>query len=140
MNQPTVLVVEDDADRAMLTKRALGEAPVDPEVEVAETGEEAIDRLDDRPTPDLVLLDLKLPGQDGFDVLAHVQDDSSTPPIPIVVLTSSDETEDMEKSYDLGANGFVTKPVDFQAFREAVKHIARFWLEINTPPTRGDLL
>lgn len=138
MTENTVLVVEDDPDRVMLTRRALSQAPGEPEVEVAETGEEAIERLcasEARP-PDLVLLDLQLPGADGFDVLERVED-SEAAQVPVVVLTSSQDTEDMERSYDLGANGYVTKPVDFDEFREAVQHIAHFWLEINTPPSAG---
>jgi DNA-binding response OmpR family regulator len=121
----------------MLTKRALSDAPSRANVEVAETGDEAIDRLGEgTPVPDLVLLDLKLPGSDGFDVLDAAGADDM-PMVPIVVLTSSDEREDMVRSYELGANGFVTKPVDFEEFREVVRHIARFWLEINTPPRYG---
>jgi two-component system response regulator len=140
MSEPLVLIVEDDADRVMLTRRALEEASVDPAVEVAEDGEEAIERLSQGRAPDLVLLDLELPGTDGFGVLEHVAEDEATPGIPIVVLTSSVEAADMERSYDLGANGFVSKPVDFQEFREVVQRIARFWLEINTSPTRGNPL
>jgi two-component system response regulator len=140
MTERRVLLVEDDPDRVMLTKRALSEAPSTCSVEVVDTGEAAIERLseDEGPMPDLVLLDLKLPGADGFDVLEHVEEDDRTPEVPIVVLTSSSETEDMLHSYRLGANGYVTKPVDFEEFREAVRHIARFWLEINTPPIHGD--
>lgn len=140
MTERNVLLVEDDPDRVMLTKRALSEAPAASTVEVVDNGEAAIERLDDEgaPTPDLVLLDLKLPGVDGFDVLQHVDEDDQTPDVPIVVLTSSTETEDMLRSYRLGANGYVTKPVDFEEFREAVRHIARFWLEINTPPIHGE--
>jgi CheY-like chemotaxis protein len=134
-----VLLVEDDADRVVLTRRALSDADVELDVDVAESGEQAIEQLADGPPPDLALLDLQLPGVDGFGVLDRLDEDRLTK-IPVVVLTSSDETEDLMRSYELGANGFVTKPVDFDEFREAVGHIARFWLEINTPPGHADRL
>lgn len=133
-----MLLVEDDPDRVVLTRRALDDTPLEAEVEVAETGEAALDRLQEDRVPDLVLLDLDLPGLDGFDVLERVAEDEAMPEVPIVVLTSSTETEHMVRSYDLGANGYVTKPVDFDAFREAVQQTVHFWLEINTPPTRGE--
>lgn len=138
MSGPLVLLVEDDPDRVVLTRRALAQAPADPEVEVAETGEAALDRLREHPPPDLVLLDLQLPGLDGFDVLERTGEDEASPEVPIVVLTSSTETEHMARSYELGANGFVTKPVDYEDFREAVHRTVHFWLEINTPPTYGE--
>lgn len=135
MGERRVLLVEDDPDRVVLTKRAITDAPSPTSIEVVQSGEDAIERLTRpvEPVPHLVLLDLKLPGVDGFDVLEHLAGDQA-PPVPVVVLTSSTEADDVARSYELGANGFVTKPVDFQAFREVVRHIAHFWLEINTPP------
>lgn len=139
MADPTVLLVEDDPDRVMLTRRALSEADASPTVEVANDGEEAIERLSQANiVPDLVLLDLKLPGIDGFGVLEHVREDEQARVVPIVVLTSSTDAEDMLRSYELGANSYVTKPVDFDEFRKTVSLIARFWLEVNVRPS-GEL-
>lgn len=138
MAESNLLLVEDDPDRALLTKRALSQSGADPEVTVAQTASEACELLSDpeTPLPDLVLLDLRLPGEDGFVVLDHLQECPSLE-VPVVVLTSSDENEDMLRSYSMGANGFVTKPVDYDRFRKAVKSIARFWLEVNRPPPRA---
>lgn len=136
MTEPHVLLVEDDPDRALLTQRALSESQVDPEVDVVGTAEGAVDYLADHAEapPGLVLLDLGLPDKDGFHVLERMGETEAIPSIPVIVLTSSDEAGDLERSYELGANGYVTKPVDFDEFREAIARIARFWLEINMPP------
>lgn len=135
MSDYTVLLVEDDPDRVMLTRRALAESDSAPSVEVAKNGKEALEWLSDaNPLPDLVLLDLDLPEIDGFGVLEQVEEEKRLQ-IPFVVLTSSNDNEDMLQSYALGANGYVIKPVDFDEFRENIQLTARFWLEVNLAPT-----
>lgn len=139
MGKRRLLLVEDDEDRVLLTRKALAECPAEPTIEVAGTADEALRMLaqsGDRP-PDLVLLDLELPGGDGFEVLEALRAPPDPCLAPVVVLTTSDRREALEKSYDLGANGYVTKPVDFEDFRDVIHHIARFWLEANEPPPDG---
>lgn len=131
------MLVEDDPDRVQLTQRALEEHELDIEVEVATTGEEALQRLAQEDDPldlDLVLLDLKLEGTSGFDVLDGIRSNPVTRRLPVVVLTSSLEAEDRRTSYDLGANSFVTKPVDFHTFRSQIQKVSTYWLTIDEGP------
>jgi CheY-like chemotaxis protein len=112
-------------------------------IQVARDGEEALDflfcrgefasRSFDHP-PRLVLLDIKLPMVDGLEVLRAVKGDPRTQAIPVVVLTSSHEESDLVKSYKLGVNAYIQKPVDFDSFRQAIKHLGLFWLVVNAPP------
>ena len=140
---PQILLIEDDPKDVKLTLHALsGENLVNP-VHVARDGEEALDflfcrgkfagRSFDHP-PRLVLLDLKLPKVDGLEILRAVKGDPRTQAIPLVVLTSSREENDLVKSYKLGANAYIQKPLDFDAFRQAVKQLGLFWLVVNEPP------
>ena len=139
----TILLVEDNPDDEELTLIAFRESRIANEVIVARDGEEALDFLmgtgrhegrDTRQQPAVVLLDLKLPKVDGLEVLARMRADASTRRVPVVVLTSSKEQEDMLKSYDLGANSYVRKPVDFTQFLDATKHLGLYWLVLNEPP------
>jgi two-component system response regulator len=142
MNDRVILLVEDNANDEELTLRALKKANILNRVVVARDGAEALDYLFARgahasraaaEVPQVVLLDLKLPKVDGLDVLRAVRDDDRTRLLPVVVLTSSVEDQDLIRSYDLGANSYVRKPVDFTQFVEAVRQLGLYWLVINQP-------
>lgn len=145
MNEKIILLVEDNPDDEELTTRSLRKAKIANEIIVARDGQEAIDFLfcegrfsnrDKSKTPAVVLLDLKLPKLNGIDVLKRLRSDPRTNIIPVVVLTSSSEDEDMLNSYESGANSYVRKPVDFTAFAEAVTQLGIFWLLHNQEPPR----
>ncbi len=137
-----ILLVEDDPKDVELTLTALSEHNLANEVEVARDGVEALDYLfcrgafADRPdgNPVVILLDLKMRRLDGAQVLQQIKADEQLSLIPIVVLTSSRESCDLEESYKLGVNAYVVKPVRFQEFVEAVKQVGVFWALINEPP------
>ena len=131
-----LLLVEDNPTDEKLTVRALKKHNVGNEIEVARDGQEALDRLftRTRPLPAVILLDLKLPRVEGLEVLRRIRADERTRFLPVVVLTSSVEEEDLIRSYSLGANAYVRKPVDFAMFLEAAKTLGMFWLLLNVPP------
>lgn len=138
-----ILLVEDNPDDEELTLMSLRKQHVLNEVLVAHDGVEALDYLfrtgvhaERAPgaVPELVLLDLKLPRLNGLDVLKRMRADSRTQLIPVVVLTSSSEEEDVIASYRLGANSYVRKPVEFAQFVEAVRQLGLYWLLLNEPP------
>lgn len=138
-----ILLVEDNDDDLELALRAFEKTSVASEIVVARDGEEALDYLfatgahagrDRTAAPAIIFLDLKLPKIDGLDVLRSMRADPSTQRLPVVVLTSSNEERDIARSYDLGANGFVRKPVDFAEFIEAVRQLGLYWLVHNEPP------
>ena len=138
-----ILLVEDSLNDAELAIHALRREHLANNIYVARDGEEALDflfcrgpfagRTFDRP-PKLVLLDLKLPKVDGIDVLKQLKDDPRTRAIPVVILTSSKEERDLVRSYDLGANSYIQKPVDFEQFRQTVKTVGLYWMVINQRP------
>jgi len=140
----TILLVEDNPDDAELTLRALQKSHVANEVVIARDGEEALVKLfgksDENQTPrlpvlpQLVLLDLKLPKLDGLEVLNRIRSNERTKLLPVVILTSSSEEEDILASYLHGANSYVRKPVDYQRFNEAVMQLGIYWLLINEYP------
>ena len=136
-----ILLVEDNPGDVRLTREALREAKVRNNLSVAGDGVEALAFLhrdgvySAAPRPDIVLLDLNLPRRDGRQVLAEVKADPELRRIPIVILTTSKAEEDILKTYDLHANCFITKPVDFDQFVKVVKSIEHFWLSIVTLPT-----
>jgi two-component system response regulator len=138
----TLLLVEDNPDDELLALRALRKGGFDPKVVVARDGVEALDWLhpageqsgQTHPLPGLVLLDLKLPRIDGLEVLRRVRADPRTRTLPVVLLTSSRQPEDVARAYELGANGYVCKPVESDAFLEAVRTIGAYWLKLNEPP------
>lgn len=142
-----IMLVEDNPDDEELTLRALRKVNIANEVFVARDGTEALDflfgtgrhaGLKTLPMPAVVLLDLKLPKLDGIDVLKRMRADPRTSLIPVVVLTSSSEDEDMVKSYRSGANSYVRKPVEFSAFANAVTQLGMYWMLLNQiPPNRG---
>jgi two-component system response regulator len=144
MKSSVILLVEDNRDDEALTLRALKKNHIVNEVVVAHDGVEALDYLfgtgahagrDLGSMPQVVLLDLNLPRIGGLDVLRKIREDERTKFLAVVVLTSSKEDEDLLRSYSLGANSYVRKPVDFTQFSEAVKTLGLFWLLLNeTPP------
>ena len=137
-----ILLVEDDPRDVELTLTALEDHKLANEVTVARDGQEALDYLyrrgqfSTRPNdnPAVILLDLKLPKVDGLEVLKQIKSDEQLKTIPVVVLTSSHEEQDMMRSYKLGVNAYVVKPVDFHEFVNAVKELGIFWAIINEPP------
>jgi chemotaxis family two-component system response regulator Rcp1 len=137
-----ILLVEDNPGDVRLTKEALRGAKVANELHVVGDGEEAIDflrqrgRHADAPRPDIVLLDLNLPRVDGGEVLADIKADPDLAKIPIIVLTSSSAEADIQQAYQLHANCYISKPVDFTEFISAVRSLEGFWLKIVRLPAR----
>ncbi len=138
-----ILLVEDDPNDMELTLRALRKKNVANNIEVARDGAEALDFIfctgahasrAIHEQPRLILLDLKLPKVDGLTVLQKLKSDERTARIPVVVLTSSAEERDVVRSYQLGVNSFITKPVDFNQFTEAIGQLGLYWMLLNTPP------
>lgn len=138
-----ILLVEDNPDDVELTLRALKKNNISNEVMVARDGAEALELLfsSDRPraaTLAVILLDLKLPKVDGLEVLRRIRTEGSTRLLPVVILTSSKEEQDIVESYSLGANSYIRKPVDFSQFTDAVRQLGLYWLLLNeAPPTTG---
>ena len=143
MENRIILLVEDNPDDVELTLRALKKNNVTNEVVVAHDGVEALDYLfgsgayagrDLSVMPTVILLDLKLPKMDGLEVLRRLRADDRTRLLPVVILTSSKEEQDIVNGYRLGANSYVRKPVDYDQFAEAVRQLGLYWLLLNEPP------
>lgn len=140
-----ILLVEDTPSDEKLTLLAFRQCGVANRIDVARDGAEALAYLGENaapgaglaPLPSLVLLDLKLPKVDGLEVLRRIRAHERTKLVPVVVLTSSREEEDLLKSYSLGANAYVRKPVEFATFAEAAKTLVLFWLQLNESPPSG---
>jgi two-component system response regulator len=140
-----ILLVEDNPDDIELTLRAFEKSNIVNDIIVAKDGEEALEYLfatgryhgRDGLLPEVVLLDLKLPKIDGLGVLRRIRADERTRRLPVVVLTSSNEEIDVLRSYDLGANSFVQKPVDFAEFMDAARHLGLYWLVLNETSPEG---
>jgi two-component system response regulator len=142
MDDKVILLVEDNPDDEELTLRALKKNNITNKVIVARDGVEALDYLfgtgahagrDLHQMPQVVLLDLKLPKLDGFEVLRRLREDERTKLLPVVILTTSNEEKDRLNGYGLGANSFVRKPVEFDQFIEAVRQLGMYWLLLNEP-------
>ncbi len=142
MNPKTILLVDDSPSDIGLTRRALEKSHIANELMVAEDGQEALNFLFDtdpltgqkkNELPALILLDLKLPKVDGLQVLRQIRADERTSRLAVVILTTSTEEDDIAQSYDLGANSYIRKPVDFKQFVDAVQHLGLYWLVINEP-------
>ncbi len=142
MDKRVILLVEDNQSDIDLTLRAFEKSRILNPVVVAHDGQEALDLLmgadGQRPVariqPAVVLLDLKLPGVDGLEVLRRIREHDMTRRLPVVILTSSDEQKDLAESYDKGANSYIRKPVDFDQFAAAVNQLGLYWLVLNVPP------
>lgn len=143
--EKTILLVEDNPDDVELTLRALKKNNISNEVVIARDGVEALDFLfgtgayagrDTSILPQVVLLDLKLPKLDGLEVLSKIRSDDRTRLLPVVILTSSKEEQDLVNGYSLGANSYIRKPVDFGQFIEAVRALGLYWLLLNEGPPR----
>jgi CheY-like chemotaxis protein len=142
MKASRILLAEDSAQDVELTLEALGEHNISNSVDVARDGAEALDYLFRRGAhvarpngnPVLILLDLKMPRVDGLEVLRAVKADPRLRTIPVVVLTSSREEQDVVRSYELGVNAYVVKPVQFDKFVAAVRELGLFWMLLNEPP------
>jgi two-component system response regulator len=147
-SQKSILLVEDNPDDVELTLRALKKNDIRTGIFVANDGVEALDYLfgagkhagrDPADAPALIVLDLKLPKIEGLEVLRRIRADERTRLLPVVILTSSKEEQDLVRGYSLGANGYVRKPVDFDQFTQAVGLLGTYWLLINeAPPVMGD--
>ena len=135
-----ILLVEDDPDHEALTIRALKKANIANNIRVAHDGEEAINMLFNPETstlpylPQVILLDLKLPKIDGLEVLGMIRSSDTLKAVPVVMLTSSREDRDLVRSYALGVNAYVVKPVEFNEFVEAIADLGVFWAVLNEPP------
>jgi CheY-like chemotaxis protein len=136
VNDPVdVLLVEDNALDADMTMRALARYDDSRRIIWVHDGEEAIDFLRGSAPPKLILLDLKMPKMNGFDLLRELRSSANGFVVPVVVLTSSTEERDIVECYRLGANGFAVKPMDMLDLDDVVEHIARYWLAVNHAPT-----
>jgi CheY-like chemotaxis protein len=133
MNMIDILLVEDNLDHVLLTKRVLEDNKVSNRVYVCNDGAEALDfvyrraKYSDAPRPGLILLDVKMPRVDGFEVLKQLKSDPDLKSIPIVMLTTSARDEEIAKGYEEGANSYVTKPIRFDEFTEKIKNIGLYW-------------
>jgi two-component system, response regulator len=143
MISKTILLIEDNPSDVALTKRALGRSHIPNDLIVAEDGKEAIDYLwgegvyterDISELPTLTLLDLKLPRVPGLEVLRRIRQDPRTRRLPVVILTSSKEEQDIAASYDLGINSYVQKPIDFKQLADTIQQLGLYWLNLNEPP------
>ncbi len=140
-----ILLVEDNPDDVELTKRGFKKQKFDTEIVVACDGVEALDYLfgenkyagrDTGIVPDLILLDLKMPKLNGLEVLQRLRSDERTRLIPVVILTTSDEKQDMVNGYNLGANSYIRKPVDSEDFNRALEQLGVYWITLNEPPPK----
>ena len=143
-----ILLVEDDPEDLELTMHSLNEEHICNRIQVARDGEEALDFLfcrgihsERKPNnfPKLILLDLKLPKVDGLEVLQQIKSDPRTRALPVVILTSSRQEQDMVQGYQLGVNSYIQKPVDFDQFRKAIKQLGFYWLVVSQPPPQAAL-
>jgi CheY-like chemotaxis protein len=129
-----ILLVDDSRDDAELAVIALREAGITGPIDVVRDGEEAIEYLigsDTRSLPTCVLLDIKLPKVNGFEVLQRIRECPRTRSLPVIMLTSSDVADDVERAYELGANSYVRKPIEFSKFLDTVRQLGRYWLQVN---------
>ena len=143
MNNKTILLVEDNPSDINLTRRAFEKGHITNDLVVAEDGQEALDYIFGKgkyanrvisQLPTVILLDLKLPKISGLEVLKKIRATEKIKRLPVVILTSSKEEQDVAASYDLGVNSYIRKPIDFNQFAEAIKYLGLCWLVINEPP------
>jgi len=146
MSEPIILLVEDNRDDEELTRLALEECKVTNQLVVAHDGQEALDWLfctgkyagrEPCLEPCVVLLDLKLPKVSGLEVLERIRGNANTRRLPVVILTSSREEQDVVRGYDLGANSYIMKPVDYAQFTRAIRDLGVYWMVLNEPAPPG---
>jgi chemotaxis family two-component system response regulator Rcp1 len=136
-----ILLVEDSENDILITKRAWKKGHIKNPLHIVNDGEEAISflrregRHSEAPAPSLILLDLKMPRMDGFEVLSEIKKDQRTKSIPVIVLTSSNRSSDIDRAYELGCNSYIVKPVNFEKFINAIVGLSHYWLEICTIPS-----
>ena len=144
----TILLADDDPDDRLMTREALTESRLLNQLDMVEDGEQLMDYLRrngkysglaDTPLPGLILLDLNMPRKDGREALKEIKADPELRRIPIVVLTTSQAEEDIFKTYDLGVNSFITKPVGFESFVELMRQLGRYWFEIVLLPVEKEI-
>lgn len=147
MTSKTILLIEDNPSDIALTRRALERARIANQLVVAEDGQEALDYVfgagafrnrDPADIPMLTLMDMKLPKVSTLDVLRRIRSDARTRRMPVVILTTSNEEQDVAAGYDLGINSYIRKPVDFNQFAQVVEQLALYWLVLNQPPPKGE--
>lgn len=145
MVNKNLLLVEDNPDDVLLTIRALRKSNILNEVIITRDGAEALDYLfgkgkwegrDVTQMPEAILLDLNMPKMGGLEVLKAIRSDPRTKRLPVIILTTSDEESDINGGYELGANSYITKPVDFDQFHEAIKQLGLYWLVLNQGPLK----
>ena len=145
MEEKIILLIEDNPDDIKLTQRAFDKSKIEEKIsiKVAHNGDEALDFIfgkgkyiyrNTRTMPALILLDLNLPMINGFQVLERIRADKRTKMIPVIILTSSKEEQDIKKAYTLGANSYIRKPVDFKKFSDAAEQLMLYWVGLNEPP------
>jgi CheY-like chemotaxis protein len=141
--QPVIVCADDDADDRMLVQDAFEEAGMGDLLKFVEDGEQLLDYLthkngftaENAPRPDVILLDLNMPRKDGREALAEIKRDVNLRRIPVVILTTSKAVEDVSKGYDLGASGFITKPVSYEGLVDAARILRKYWFEIAELPS-----
>ncbi|HET7624391.1 MAG TPA: response regulator [Verrucomicrobiae bacterium] len=140
----TILIADDSVEDVFILERAIQKAGINVSIIKAGDGQEAVDYLSGKgafenrsahPLPHLLLLDLKMPKMDGFDVLCWLQRQPTLKRLPVTVLTSSNQDEDVDKAYDLGANSYVVKPVSIDGYAGVVEELRDYWLKLNRPPS-----
>jgi CheY-like chemotaxis protein len=146
LSSKTILLIEDNPSDIALAKRAFEKARIANDVIVSEDGQEALDYIfgtgafagrDPTDTPVVTLLDLKLPKVSAHEVLRRIRSDPRTRRMPVVILTTSNEEQDIAMGYDLGVNSYIRKPVDFERFAYTMEQLALYWLLLNEPPPKG---
>ena len=149
MDKHMILLVEDNSDDAVLTMRALKKNNLGNNIYLVRDGVEALDFLfckntysdrDPHDLPQLILLDIKMPRMDGLEVLRHLRENERTRFLPVVILTSSKEEQDLIEGYKSGVNSYIRKPIDFSQFLGAVRQLGFYWLGLNEAPPNGELL
>ncbi len=138
MSENHILLVEDNPDDLLLTKHAFKKCKTPNTsytIETAQDGEKAINYLQSNTLPQLILLDLKLPKKDGFQVLKYIRSHGRTQTIPVIILSSSTEEKDITKAYTLGANSYIHKPINMDYFYSVIQNICYYWLKLNEHPT-----
>ncbi len=137
MKERIILLVEDNPDDIKLTQRAFNKSNIflnSYSLKVAKDGVEAVENLNTSSLPTFLLLDLNLPRMNGFELLKYIRSNESTKLIPVIILTSSTEEQDVKRAYLLGANSFIRKPIDFKKFHEVMQQIGSYWLMLNENP------